>query len=123
MMAVRKRGNPFIEETSFKAHKPSSAGRLVPVTPHSGFQAYTSNTTPRQAEPATFRRCNVCLHSRLTYPCCYCEHSACDQCLKQCEGCLDTLCTFCTLTDYSAKYERQFCLPCNSRILKAEQPS
>jgi hypothetical protein len=44
--------------------------------------------------------------------CWFCERWACRECTRQCEGCEHYFCRFCSMIDYSAELERDFCLDC-----------
>ena len=45
--------------------------------------------------------------------CNFCERAACPSCMKQCEGCKQVFCTFCSTSDYSfGSYARTVCIDC-----------
>lgn len=45
--------------------------------------------------------------------CTFCEREACHQCLRQCEECNNSFCTFCTKNDYYGSYTRTVCVDCH----------
>lgn len=47
------------------------------------------------------------------FNCAFCDRSACHSCMKECEGCSDNFCTFCSTTNYTESAERYFCLDCD----------
>ncbi|XP_043088262.1 apoptosis regulatory protein Siva [Puntigrus tetrazona] len=47
-------------------------------------------------------------------PCSRCERHACAPCIQQCTVCSDRCCSFCSVTDYSERYERVLCCDCSS---------
>eukprot|EP00941_MAST-03F_sp_MAST-3F-sp1_P003436 g3436.t1 len=59
--------------------------------------------------------CYVCqLNTNAQVPCAHCGHNVCDMCLRQCELCQDVFCSLCTTVNYASRYDRTFCISCNS---------
>eukprot|EP00123_Amoebidium_parasiticum_P021622 comp7068_c0_seq1/m.2808 comp7068_c0_seq1/g.2808 ORF comp7068_c0_seq1/g.2808 comp7068_c0_seq1/m.2808 type:complete len:161 (-) comp7068_c0_seq1:461-943(-) len=63
-------------------------------------------------------RCWVCKVGGEALRCCFCERDTCGLCVRQCERCQDTFCSFCSTTNFDARYDRVFCLSCNEEEKK-----
>jgi len=73
---------------------------------------------PNPRRPAT-AQCGACSKTAPCVGCGYCERATCAACARSCEGCGRTFCGTCTTTDYTARYERVFCLVCNEQVAAA----
>lgn len=56
-------------------------------------------------------------------PCDFCDKSTCSSCLKRCEKCNNYFCGICSTSNYDQRYERTFCLSCNTSEIQFIQAS
>lgn len=66
----------------------------------------------------SFENCWVCQKASETMPCAFCEHSACEMCVRQCDKCLGVFCGFCSTINYDRRDDRPLCLTCNAEELR-----
>ena len=69
----------------------------------------------------SFENCWVCQKSTETMPCAFCEHNACEMCVRQCIKCLGVFCGFCSTINYDHRDDRPLCLTCNAEEMKRRQ--
>jgi hypothetical protein len=64
--------------------------------------------------------CNVTKNDSIH--CAFCNKTACPTCVVDCEKCSNTFCTFCSVTNYDQRFDRNFCISCNQEeIQRARQ--
>ncbi|XP_078001147.1 uncharacterized protein LOC144453689 [Glandiceps talaboti] len=66
----------------------------------------------------TIGDCYVCHRPTETIPCKFCERNTCEMCIRQCERCCGVFCCFCSTINYRGRYDRAFCLSCNTEMNK-----
>lgn len=49
---------------------------------------------------AQIAKCWVCMSTGEAAACAFCEREACERCMRQCDRCQDTFCTFCSTAEY-----------------------
>ena len=97
---------PPSSSTSRQSAAASSAG----ATASGGFGVgIVKGSAPMQGASA----CWICYGLADMIPCAHCDKPTCETCLRECAGCDDTFCTFCSTPNYDESYDRFFCLSCN----------
>ena len=64
------------------------------------------------------QNCFVCLSgcSEGSPPCAHCERLACESCMNVCDECRGFFCSFCSKSDYSARFTRVYCFECKAKV-------
>eukprot|EP00049_Salpingoeca_infusionum_P002929 m.61389 g.61389 ORF g.61389 m.61389 type:complete len:221 (-) comp11860_c0_seq4:332-994(-) len=58
-------------------------------------------------------KCNICCSVQECIGCGFCGKPTCSGCVAQCQACLESFCSFCSLSNYDMRWERHFCYSCN----------
>ena len=73
-------------------------------------------------KPATVSSlCWVCHQQGEEMPCAFCEHNACEMCVRQCDRCFGVFCTFCSTINYDNHEDRPLCLTCHNEDMRFQQ--
>ncbi|EDO41261.1 predicted protein [Nematostella vectensis] len=76
-------------------------------------KANSSISTASYATNST-SKCWVCQHAKETLPCAFCEHGACEMCVRQCSKCFGVFCSFCSTIIYDHCEDSALCLTCHA---------
>ena len=65
--------------------------------------------------------CWVCHQQKESMPCAFCEHNACEMCVRQCDKCFGVFCAFCSTINYDNHEDRALCLTCHHEELRQQR--